>query len=174
MTERGGLQFEPKLLAAALAEIPSAAWSLASTYSNTRVHHGYRRVVLVSAGQHQGHAAPFGFVWDQLAPIWDAWLSWIDPGGFIIPHRDAGPWHERWQIPIAPSGHWHADETFAPRSGDAFTVKHWEPHAVTNRSTNPRIHLVVDRDVRLDRDPLPFNTFPIPVDMADMIERTQL
>lgn len=157
----------------ALAEIPETAWSLPSTYTHTRVHHGYRRVGLVSARQPQKHAELFQFVWDALDPIWDAWLSWIEPGGFIIPHRDAGPWRERWQVPISAAGQWCATETFTPISGEAFPVTHWEPHAVVNRTNHPRIHLVIDRDVWVKKNALPFSTFPIPADMADLIERSQ-
>jgi hypothetical protein len=157
-----------------LQRIPDTAWSLPSTYPNTDVHHGYRRVVLVSAGRLQPpHAELFAPVWERLAPVWDAWLSWIDPGGFIRPHRDGAPWRERWQVPIQPSGLWCGPVTFAPHPGEAFAVRHWEPHAVTNRGLRPRIHVVVDRDVFIEREPLPFTTFPIPADMADLIERSR-
>lgn len=165
-------RFDPGRLTGALHQIPIHAWSLPSTYPNTGVHHGYRRVVLVSAGRRQEHAALFDYVWDALHPVKDAWLSWIDPGGFIAPHRDPGPWWERWQIPIVTSGEWHGDSTFTARDGEAFPVEHWEPHAVTNRGPHPRIHLVADRDIQIGRDPLPFATFP-PADMADLIERTK-
>ncbi|YCU34449.1 aspartyl beta-hydroxylase [Mycobacteroides abscessus] len=167
------MKFDPSRLQTALAGIPTSAWSLASTYTQTRVHHGYRRVGLVSARQMQKHAELFQFVWDALDPIWDAWLSWIEPGGFIIAHRDAGPWRERWQVPISAAGQWRAQETFAPKSGEAFPVTHWEPHAVVNRTDAPRIHLVIDRDIHVNRPALPFETFPIPADMADLIERSQ-
>lgn len=125
-------------------------------------------MVLVSGGQWKPHADLFGFVWDAMNPVRDVTLSWIEPGGFITPHRDAGPWFERWQIPIVTSG---GGLTGPP--GDAFPVTHWEPHFVTNRGDTARIHLVVDRDVLVDRDPLPFATFPVPADMADLIERSQ-
>ena len=95
-----------------------------------------------------------------------------EPGGFIVPHRDPAPWFERWQVPIATAGQWHygADDSAAD-PGVAFPVRHWEPHAVTNRTAAARVHIVVDRDIRIDRDPLPFHIFP-PAGMADMIERT--
>lgn len=121
----------------------------------------------------QDHAQLFDFVWDKLNPVRDAWLSWINPGGFIIPHRDAGPWRERWQVPISAAGQWCAQDTFTPQSGEAFPVTHWELHAVVNRTNTPRIHLVIDRDIQVDQPPLPFETFPIPADMADLIERSQ-
>lgn len=168
------VRFDPTRLTTVLDQVPDNVWSLASTFHDTGVHHGYRRVVLVSAGQRQPHAELFGFVLDELAPVWDAWLSWIEPGGFIVPHCDAGPWWERWQVPIAAAGDWHTESgDFTPRTGEAFPVQHWEPHAVTNRGDTPRIHLVVDRHHLLERKPLPFAKFPPSADMADLIERTQ-
>ncbi|MEE3066576.1 MAG: aspartyl/asparaginyl beta-hydroxylase domain-containing protein [Actinomycetota bacterium] len=164
--------FDPGQLLTALAGIGEDAWSLPSRFTETGVHHGYRRVVLVNNGHHKPHAELFGFVWDAMHPIRDATLSRIDPGGFIAPHRDGGPWQQRWQIPIVASGQWHAQETFNPQPGKAFEARHWEQHAVTNRGDGPRIHLVVDRDIPVDREALPFATFPVPADMADLIERS--
>jgi hypothetical protein len=166
------LEFDLGRLRSALSEIPAAAWSLPSTYSETRVHHGYRRVVLVSARQPWEHAHLFSDVLAAFAPIWEAWLSWIDPRGFIAPHRDAGPWRERWQVPIRAAGEWHGDDTFSPESGVPFQVRHWEPHAVVNNTDQPRIHLVLDRDVWLDRAPEPFEVYPIPDDMTDLVQRS--
>lgn len=168
------VRFDASRLVTALDGIPAEAWSLASTYADTRVHHGYRRVVLVSAGHPQPHAELFGFVWAALHPIRDAWLSWIDPGGFIVPHRDPGPWRERWQVPISAEGQWLSRyrKDFFPEAGRAFRVEHWEPHAVLNRNANPRIHLVLDRDIEIGLAPKPFETYPIPADMADFIERS--
>lgn len=168
-----GLTLDSDSLQSALEAIPTEAWSLPSTYANTGVHHGYRRVVLVSAGRPQAHAELFNFVWDALAPVWDSWLSWIDPGGFIAPHRDGGPWRERWQVPIMASGRWIDTEPFSPQAGAAFPVSHWEPHAVTNRGDVPRVHLVLDRDRFIDRNPVPFETFPVLDHMADLIERSR-
>lgn len=166
--DSGPLRFDPARLVTALSQIPTEAWSSPSTYRETSVHHGYRRVPLVTASKPQPHAELFQFTWDAMRPVRDVTLSWLDPDGFIIPHRDAGPWFERWQIPIQASG----DGLTGP-PGVAFPVAHWEPHHVTNRGPGPRIHLVVDRDVHVDRDPLPFATFPVPADMADLIERSQ-
>lgn len=166
------MEFDPVRLQSALTLVPADAWSLASTYAETRVHHGYRRVVLVSAGQPQAHAALFEFVFDVLVPVREAWLSWVEPGGFIAPHRDAGPWRERWQVPINAAGDWCGASTFAPVSGHAFPVEHWERHAVTNRTNLPRIHIVIDRDVWLDRPEQPFVVYPIPAAMADLVRRS--
>lgn len=166
------MKFAPVGLHSALAEIPADAWSLPSTYAATRVHHGYRRVVLVSAGQLQGHADPFRFVFDKLAPVYDAWVSSLEPGGFIVPHRDAGPWRERWQIPIQAAGEWCGTESFTPCDGQAFPVEHWGRHAVINRTTRSRIHLVLDRDVWVDRPATLFEAFPVPDDMTDLVRRS--
>lgn len=163
------MKFDPERLHAALDSVPAGAWSLPSTFAETRVHHGYRRVVLVSAGRPQPEAARWGFALDELAPVHEAWLSWIDPGGFILPHRDAGPWRQRWQVPIRAAGDWHDTETSTPRDGQAFLVTHWRQHAVTNRTDRPRVHLVVDRDAWLEEPPLPFEVFPVPDDMADLV-----
>jgi len=155
-------------LRAALAEVPAEAWSQPSRYPDTGVHHGYLRVPLVTAGKLQPHGELFQFVWDVMDPVRDVTLSRLESGGFITPHRDAGPWLERWQIPIQPSG-----DGLTGAAGAAFPVAPGEPHHVTNRGPGPRIHLVVDRDIYVNRDPLPFATFPIPADMADLIERSQ-
>lgn len=166
------MEFDLERLTAALAATPRDAWSLPSAYAETRVHHGYRRVVLVSAGQPKVYASHFDFVLDALTPVHDAWLSWIDPGGFIAPHRDAGPWRERWQVPVCAAGEWVAADTFTPVSGDAFPVEHWARHSVVNRTGQPRIHIVIDRDLWIDKPAEPFEVYPIPDDMTDMVRRS--
>lgn len=168
------LRFDPQRLSEALNRIPTDAWSLTSAYRDTGVHHGYRRVVLVSARHRHTYADLFGFVWDAMQPVRDVTLSRLESGGFIAPHRDAGPWFERWQIPIVVSGQWHGDGAHRrTQAGVAFPVAHWERHAVTNRGPGPRIHLVIDRDIPIHRDSLPFEAFPIPADMADLVDRSR-
>lgn len=172
--DSGSLQFGRDRLVSALAQITESAWSIPSTYQDTGVHHGYRRVVLVSAGHHKRYADLFGFVWEALHPVRDVTLSRLESGGFIAPHRDAAPWFERWQVPIISSGQWHGDGAHQPAVGVAFPVAHWEPHAVTNRGPGPRIHLVIDRDIPIRRPVLPFEMFPVPADMADLVDRSRL
>lgn len=138
-------------LRAALAAIPAEAWSLPSTYDATGVHHGYRRVVLVAGGERLEVAEPFGWLLNQYEPIAEAWLSWIDPGGFIVRHIDGGPYRERWQVPIAP-GDFNGTNAIA---GVPFRVEHWEPHSVTN-TDQPRVHIVIDRDIALGVPSAPF------------------
>ena len=111
---------------------------------------------MVDSGRPLPESEPFRFVLTAFAPVHAAWLSWIDPSGFIVPHRDAGPWRERWQVPIAAAGSFTMGETFVPTDGQAFRVTHWEWHSVSNLTDRPRIHLVIDRDVVVDREPAPF------------------
>lgn len=165
-------EFPLDQLREALAAVPVVAWSLPSSYLVTGVHHGYRRVTLVDAGRPWPIAELFDFVLEAFAPIHDAWLSWIDPGGFIVPHRDAGPWRERWQVSVIAAGEFHGAETFVPTGGHAFPVEHWNPHAVANTTEHPRVHLVLDRDVWLDRPVEPFTIYPVPAHMTGMVQRS--
>lgn len=149
------MRFAPSDLRGALDAMPPGVWSLPSSFAATGVHHGYRRVVLVEAGRPLEHADPFGEVLDVFDPVWSAWLSWIDPGGFIVAHRDSGPYRERWQVPIITAG--TMDGRVAV-DGEPFMVRHWEFHRVDNPTDRPRVHLVIDRDVMLDVPPAPFAT----------------
>lgn len=166
-----GVSLDPLALRSALATIPSAAWSLPSTFTATRVHHGYRRVVMVDAGRQLPESEPFAFVLDHFAPVHEAWLSWIDPGGFIVPHRDKGPYRERWQVPIRPAGTFTQGDEFEPQPGRCFPVAHWEPHAVMNDTPQQRVHLVIDRAVLAPVASAAFATFPIPTHMEDLVCR---
>lgn len=139
------MTFDPAQLCDALGRVAPSSWSLPSTFQTTGAHHGYRQVTLVSAGQRQPASDPFGFVLDGFEPVWSAWLSWIEPGGYIVTHRDGGPYRERWQVPIVPGDF---NGTTA-QAGVPFRVAHWEPHRV-DPQPGPRIHLVIDRDVLLD------------------------
>lgn len=145
--------FEPEVLQAALAAIPDGAWSLPSTYQATGVHHGYRRVVLA------GLPLSFTPILEAFAPIRDAWVSWIEPGGFIVRHRDAGPYYERWQVPLSTAGWTNQGSDAVATDGVPFRVEHWKPHSVSNPTSSPRVHLVIDRDVVADPDREPFCLF---------------
>lgn len=109
---------------------------------------------------------------DDFTPVQEAWLSWIEPGGFIRPHRDAGPWWERWQVPITAAGMFRAATDTVPTDGVPFRVEQWKRHAVVNDTDRPRVHLVVDRAVRLPMPAEPFHLFPVPADMADLVDRS--
>ena len=103
-------------------------------------HHGYRR--------NKAHVeSVFEWVLKDFEPVKNVWLSHIEPGGYIPPHKDASPWLERWQIPIQPSGVFIIDgEEQEQVAGVPFRVAQWEWHSVTVGDT-PRVHLVVDRDI---------------------------
>jgi hypothetical protein len=146
-------RFDPEALQAALAAVPPAAWSLPSLVEVTGVHHGYSRVVLVEM------AEQFGFVLDRFAPIRDAWLSSIEPGGFILTHHDAGPYFDRWQVPISTSGWMDQGSAESATDGVPFRVQHWNPHSVTNPGASPRVHLVLDRQVIVNSARSPFRLY---------------
>lgn len=163
--------YDPAALHAALRAVPSGSWSLPTRYAENHVHHGNRRVQLAGGGRFQKAADPFRFVLDDFAPVHYAWLSWLDPGGFITPHRDAGPWRERWQIPIHAAGCLdESGDQSVPVDGVPFRVRHWDKHSVWNVGDQPRIHIVLDRDVWLDLPPAPFATFPIPAEFAALVD----
>lgn len=146
--------FDPERLRSALDAVPSTAWSLPSSFATTGVHHGYRRAALDEIRE------PFAWVLNEFHPVCNAWLSWIDPGGYIVSHRDGAPWYERWQVPIEVAGSLaHEGAAHPAHPGVPFPVRHWLPHSVTNPTDRPRIHLVIDRDVVLDLPPLPFAVF---------------
>lgn len=113
----------------------------------------YRIVSLVTGGQFWIPAAPFMFVLDSFAPVWTAWVSRVEPGGLIHRHIDAGPYRERWQVPIQPAGLMNGAQAVA---GVPFRVEQWEPHSVENATDRARIHLVIDRDVIVDSRQTPF------------------
>lgn len=131
-------------LRSAVDGIPEGAWSSPSTFAQTKVHHLYSRIQLITGGVVQSsNAEAFAFVLRDFEPVDKAWLSWIDPGGYIVPHADAGPWKERWHVPIQAAGLFNDER---PQDAVAFRVEHWLKHSVTNDTDHPRIHLVIDRD----------------------------
>lgn len=155
-----------------MARLPGSAWSQPSRYADTGVHHGYRRVELVSFGGYLEHAPAFSPILMVFAPVWAAWLSWIDPGGFILPHRDAGPWRERWQVPVSTAGSMLTDDGLREaEDGVPFRVEHWRTHAVVNDSDRPRIHLVIDRDVVVGSGRTGFVTMSVPDVMKPLVEK---
>ncbi len=80
-------------------------------------------------------------------PIHRIWWAALEPGGFVVPHIDAGPpFYERWHFPVEPAGFfWEDGEYFEPT--EPFMVRHWLPHAVWNPTDKPRIHLMAEREV---------------------------
>jgi hypothetical protein len=166
-------RIDPAPLRAALGQIPDEDWSLPSHYRHTRVHHGYRRVPLISAGYRHPHADRFAVVLDGFAPVADAWLSALDPGGFIAPHRDGGPWFQRWHVPILSAGRVTFGETFTPIPGRPFAVAHWEPHWLINDTDRRRVSLVIDRRITIEQPLALFALGPTPAELQPLIERTR-
>ena len=134
-------------------------WSPASSWQFSEVSHGRSlRPTSKDTPLHYGIKEP----------IHQAFYARLDPGGFVIPHIDAGPWFDRWHVPVEPAGgFWQSGEYLRPT--EVFQVKHWLPHAVFNDSDRPRVHLIVDRDA-----PPPF---VLPEDrglvLTDMIPEVQ-
>lgn len=138
---------DPDRLAEVLA-FAGPLWSGPSDGDRVKVHHGYRQVT-VAAGGNVCHPE-LGWLLEQFAPVWGAWLGRLDPGGWIRPHIDAGPYRERWQVPICGDCTFRVDgATFHPTPGVPFRVHHHLWHAVDNLGPGPRVALVVDRDVLL-------------------------
>ena len=135
-------------------------WSEPSTFEATGVHHGYRRVVVVNGSRLL--LDQFGPLLEQFAPVAEAWLSWLDPGGFVVEHIDPGPHRERWQIPFTDDGALlHDGVRVVHEVGVPFRVNHQEWHSVDSPGPGrPRISLVVDRDVIVSphRSPLRLRT----------------
>lgn len=130
-------------------------WSLPSDYTKTKIHHGYRRVIVYEGGHLR--VPELAAILEQFQPVHNSWLSWIDEGGFIVRHVDAGPYRERWQIPITNAGVFDHDGRIAhPEIGVPFRVHHYWPHAVTNPGPGPRVSLVIDRAVFADVPDGPF------------------
>lgn len=148
------VRFPEGQLLAALAAV-SDHWSAPTGPDEPNPN--YRVVPLVTGGQSQPPADPFEFVLGVFAPVWSAWISRIEPGGLIHPHIDAGPYRERWQVPIQPAGLLNGVEAVA---GVPFRVEQWKPHWVENESDRPRIHLVIDRDLMVDGREVPFQRLP--------------
>lgn len=163
----------PALLREAVDALPAQAWSQPSTFAATELHAGYRAVTLVKNCKPQPHGRGFAFALDQFTPVKSAWLSWIDPQGFVGPHRDAGPYLERWQIPIQPAGEFvYGEQRFTAEAGVPFRVQNWREHWVANWTDRARIHIVLDRDVLLDRPNDTYETFPPPPEVAALIANT--
>lgn len=132
---------DPERLAASL---PADGWSEPSPFRVTEVHHLYRRSTRVEG---------LGWALAQFAPVRKAFVSSIAPGGFIRPHVDPGKppgYYERWLLTVHPAG-WNEQngQRITPEAGEAFQLRHWEPHAVVVPADEPgpRVVVVIDRDV---------------------------
>jgi hypothetical protein len=123
-------------------------YSAPSTYRGTNVHHGYATAKadpLELLDVYPEILAPEGR-W-----ITKTWFGKLDPGGFIIPHIDQGPWTERWHYPIESAGWtWQQSTGYVQAPTEPFPIRHWEPHAVWNDTDRPRVHLLVEYDNSID------------------------
>ena len=147
-------RFSAGQLRESLAGLPETAWGPVGKIAQSGTFDGYRVAPLVVGGRSGPQASRFAFILDEFEPVWAAWLSWLEPGGYILSHIDQGPYRERWQVAFQPAG-----EGLVGKIGEAFPVKHWEPHKVTNRTDRPRIHLVIDRDLIMDATEVPYQRF---------------
>jgi aspartyl/asparaginyl beta-hydroxylase (cupin superfamily) len=79
----------------------------------------------------------------------------LKPGGRIVPHVDEGAYadhFERFHLPLcsAPDNYFHVEtddgptETVQMRAGELWWFDHKRTHWVSNQSSEPRIHLIVD------------------------------
>ena len=136
--------------------LDTIAWSQPSTYSEgTGVHHGYSTApadvpnpteITYYAGRDDSDAAPAD----------KAWYAKLEPGGFIVPHVDQGPWVERWHYPISGAGYvwqdWYdADVSVRALPRNPYRMNHHKPHAVWNPYGEPRIILIVEYDNPVDQ-----------------------
>ena len=127
------------------------AWSQPSTYTEgTGVHHGY--ATAKANGDTQVDIRP---VSGAVRAISNGWYAKLDPGGFIIPHVDQGPWVERWHYPISGKGRvWQessAQSQLAIQYINPYRMNHHKPHAVWNPFDEPRIILIVEYDNPVDQ-----------------------
>lgn len=109
------------------------------------MHVGYSSVPLVKGGRWKPEADRFR-EWLTGDVRW-AVVSRMNPGGYILPHRDKGPWRTRTQYPLHPAG-WYWDEAqgvVAMTEPREYLVRHDVAHAVWNDTDRDRIHLVIDR-----------------------------
>ena len=125
------------------------AWSQPSTYSEgTGVHHGYSTAKADARSEWSVDIAARG-------EVSKAWYAKLDPGGFIIPHVDQGPWRERWHYPISGKGRvWQessAQSQLAIQYINPYRMNHHLPHAVWNTFDEPRIILIVEYDNPVDQ-----------------------
>ena len=139
---------DPATIPAVLATVDEL-WSLPSSFEATGVHHGYRQITVALSGRYQLDG--FADWCDRFAPLRTVWLSRIQPGGFIVEHIDAGPFFERWQIPLTTTGVLVQGGTpVSHQVGTPFRVRQFDWHSVHNHADADRVSLVIDRDVPLD------------------------
>lgn len=118
-------------------------WSVPSRIEDNGVHNGYSTVPLLKGGKLQ----PAAKEWAQFlhGATW-AVVSKLSPGGYLLPHRDKGPYSHRIQIPLQAGGwYWDAYQGTRQMEPGPNVVRHHLPHCVWNDGPTDRIHLVIDR-----------------------------
>ncbi len=129
----------------------SVVWSKPSTYSEgTGVHHGYSTAKADARSEWSVDIAARG-------EVSSVWYAKLDPGGFIVPHVDQGPWVERWHYPISGQGYvwqeweFNSPTLVSPSQTIPYRMNHHKPHAVWNPYDEPRIILIVEYDNPVDQ-----------------------
>jgi len=133
-------------------------WSQPSIYSEgTGVHHGYS-----TKKAEPPNPSEITYYTGNAVHGKNAWYAKLDPGGFIVPHVDQGPWMERWHYPISGTGYvwqrWIEDRfivedglTVVALPSKPYRMVHYQPHAVWNPFDEPRVVLIVEYDNPIDQ-----------------------
>lgn len=126
-------------------------WSEPSTLAGTGVHHGYRTAPGSEEDIDWVHLdSEFSL---PVGTIRKVWWGMLEPGGFILPHIDKGPYFVRWHYPIEPAGYvwqWGNEPELLFEPSEPFEIAHWESHAVWNPPDKRRVHLIVELDELVD------------------------
>ena len=146
------------------------AYSQPSVYDGPagRVHHGY------STAKADEITVPL----DLSKPLRSAWYAKLDPGGFIVPHVDQGPWIERWHYPISGKGYvWQYEDVpkvgsvgLIRRASEPYRMNHHRPHAVWNPDDDPRVVLIVEFDNPVDQPTTDLIICPMIPQIQEMID----
>lgn len=161
-------------------------WSEPSTLQATGVHHGYRTAPATIESFHSEFA--FLNIGTHVVAstrmlegkqVRKVWWGMLEPGGFILPHIDKGPYYVRWHYPIEAAGFAWQLEGFVgsilrtlKAPSEPFAITHWEPHAVWNPSDKRRVHLIVELDelvpgINHDHDLELFDVLPMMEGLVD-------
>lgn len=148
--------------------LETAEWTNPTVYTKHGVAHG-RSTARIEGSHRQA-------LYDALGvdpPYHNIWWAKIDPGGFVIPHIDAGPpFYDRWHYPVEPAGFFW-QEGMLTEPTNPFQVKHWRPHAVGNPTDRPRIHLMVERNVVVFADPTSLQKTEMIPEIQELIDRLE-
>ena len=143
-------------------------FSKPSTYHQTGVHPGYS-TVKADSSHLINRLVRYPDRYGKKPPL-RLWYAKLDPGGYIVPHSDQGPWMERWHYPIEPAGWvWQESEGFHKAPSEPFPMRHWEPHAVWNDDNTPRIHLIVEYDNPIDHPDADLTLYPMLPEMDEVV-----